>query len=116
LVQYLSTCVLVVKILAAFPYLRGLKVHKKVTVCLYFLQGSAVFAEIAGPPTQIPNLQDLNFNNLPGNFSLPGNLPVNISNVPTVEEGQRVFEEKCKKMGHPEAYQAAEVCMYYKSG
>jgi hypothetical protein len=74
-----------------------------------------VFAEIAGPPTQIPNIQDLNFGNLPGNFSLPGNLPVNMSNVPTIEEGQRVFEEKCKKMGHPEAYQAAEVCMY-KSG
>jgi len=79
------------------------------------LIGSAVFAEIAGPPTQIPNLQDLNFGNLPGNLSLPGNLPGNFSlpgdlpvNVPTVEEGQRVFEEKCKKMGHPEAYQAAE--------
>jgi len=72
------------------------------------LIGSAVSAEISGPPTQIPNLQDLNFSNLPGNFSLPGNLPVNASNVPTLEEGQRLFEEKCKKMGHPEAYQAAE--------
>jgi len=93
-----------------------LKVHKKVKVCLYFFQeGAAVFAEIGGPSTQIPNLQDLNFGNLPGNISLPGNLPVNISNVPTIEEGQRVFEEKCKKMGHPEAYQAAEVYMY-KSG
>jgi hypothetical protein len=71
-----------------------------------------VSAEISGSSTQIPNLQDLNFGNLPGNFSLPGNLPVNASNVPTLEEGQKLFEEKCKKMGHPEAYQAAEVCMY----
>jgi hypothetical protein len=71
-----------------------------------------VIAEIGGPPTQIPNLQDLNFGNLPGNLSLPSNFPVNISNVPTVEEGQRLFEEKCKKMGHPQAYQAAEVCIY----
>jgi len=72
------------------------------------LIGSAVFAEIGGPSTQIPNIQDLNFGGLAGNLSLPGNLPVNISNVPTVEEGQRLFEEKCKKMGHPEAYQATE--------
>jgi hypothetical protein len=86
--------------------------HKKVMVYVCFLQGSAVFAEIGNLPTQIPNLQDLNFGNLPGNLSLPGNLPVNISNVPTVEEGERVFEEKCKKMGHPEAYQAAQVYMY----
>lgn len=81
-------------------------------MCLYFLQGSTVLAEIAGPDAQTPNLQDLGFGNLPGNLSLPDNLPVNISNVPTVEEGQRVFEEKCKKMGHPEAYKAAEVYMY----
>ena len=74
-----------------------------------------MLAEIAGPPTHIPDLQNLNFGNLPGNLSLPDDLPVNISNVPTLEEGQRVFEEKCKKMGHPEAYQAALVCMY-KSG
>jgi hypothetical protein len=95
--------------------LRGLKVHKKVTECLYFFQESAaVFAEIGGP-TQIPNFQDLNFGNLPGNISLPSNIPVNVSNVPTMEEGLRVFEEKCKKMGHPEAYRAAEVYMY-KSG
>jgi hypothetical protein len=50
--------------------------------------------------------------NLAGNLSLPGNLPVNISNVPTVEEGERIFEEKCKKMGHREAYQAAQVYVY----
>ena len=81
-------------------------------MCLYFLQGSTVLAEIAGPDAQTPNLQDLGFGNLPGNLSLPDNLPVDISNVPTVEEGQRVFEEKCKKMGHPEAYKAAEVYMY----
>jgi len=75
---------------------------------IILIESAAVFAEIGGPATQFPNLQDLNFGNLPGNISLPGNLPVNISNVPTIEEGQRVFEEKCKKMGHPEAYRAAE--------
>lgn len=75
---------------------------------IILIESAAVFAEIGGPSTQFPNLQDLNFGNLPGDISLPGNLPVNISNVPTMEEGQRMFEEKCKKMGHPEAYQAAE--------
>jgi hypothetical protein len=78
-------------------------------MCLYFFQGSAVFAEIGDSSTQIPNIQDLNFGNLPGNLSVPNNLPVNISHVPTIEEGERVFEEKCKKMGHPEVYQAAQV-------
>jgi hypothetical protein len=77
-------------------------------VYIYF-QGGAVFAKTGDSSTRIPNLQDLNFNNLPGNLSVPGNLPVNISNVPTIEEGQRIFEEKCKKMGHPEAYEAAQV-------
>jgi hypothetical protein len=72
-------------------------------------QGSAVFAEIGDSSTQAPNLQDLNFGNLPGNFSVPSNLPVNISHVPTLEEGEKIFEEKCKKMGHPEAYLAAQV-------
>jgi len=74
---------------------------------IILIESAAVFAEIGGP-TQIPNFQDLNFGNLPGNISLPSNIPVNVSNVPTMEEGLRVFEEKCKKMGHPEAYRAAE--------
>lgn len=78
-------------------------------VCLYFFQGNAVFAGIGDSSTRIPNFQDLHFGNLPGNLSVPGNLPVNISNVPSLEEGQRIFEEKCKKMGHPEAYEAAQV-------
>jgi hypothetical protein len=72
-------------------------------------QGSAVFAEIGDSPTQIPNLQDLNFGDVAGNLSVPNNLPVNISHVPTVQEGEKMFEEKCKKMGHPEAYQAVQV-------
>lgn len=85
---------------------------QKIKMCVYIsFQGSVVRADIGDSSTLIPNLQDLNFGNLPGNFSVPGNLPVNISNVPTVEEGQRIFKEKCKKMGHPEAYEAAQVCM-----
>lgn len=81
---------------------------KLVVISAIVLIGSAVFAEIGDSATRIPNFQDLHFGNLPGNFSVPGNLPVNISNVPTIEEGQRIFEEKCKKMGHPEAYEAAQ--------
>jgi hypothetical protein len=76
----------------------------------FSFKGSAVFAEIGDSSTHIPNLQDLNFGNLPGNLSVPANLPVNISNVPTIEEGQRLFEEKCKKMGHPEVYETVLVC------
>lgn len=81
---------------------------KSSVISALILIGSTVFAEIGELHTQIPNLQDLNLGNLAGNLSLPGNLPVNISNVPTVEEGERIFEEKCKKMGHREAYQAAQ--------
>ncbi|XP_069675597.1 27 kDa hemolymph protein-like [Periplaneta americana] len=71
------------------------------------LIGGMAFAEI-DTSTRFPNLQDLNFGNLPGNVTLPGNLPINISHVPSIEEGEKLFEEKCKKMGHPEAYQAAQ--------
>lgn len=70
------------------------------------LIGGVAFAEI-DTSTRFPNLQDLNFGNLPGNVSLPGNLPINMSNIPTLEESEKLFKEKCKKMGHPEAYATA---------
>ena len=77
----------------------------------FFVLGGAVFAEIddSGLPG---NLQDLNLNKLPGNLSVPGNLPVDLSKAPTLEEGEKILEEKCKKMGHPEAYEAAKVTSF----
>ncbi|PSN52702.1 hypothetical protein C0J52_09393 [Blattella germanica] len=68
------------------------------------LIGGAVFAEHDDSPFPT-NLQDINLGKLPGNLSIPGN--IDLSGAPTLEDGEKLLEEKCKKMGHPEAYAAA---------
>ncbi|KAJ9601412.1 hypothetical protein L9F63_000436, partial [Diploptera punctata] len=70
------------------------------------LIGGVVFAEIDDSGLT-GNLQDLNLNKLPGNLSVPGNLPVDLSKAPTMEEAEKLLEEKCKKLGHPEAFETA---------
>lgn len=75
----------------------------KWNIIIIVLIGGVVFAEIddSGLPG---SLQDLNVGKLPGNLSVP----VDLSKAPTLEEGEKLLEEKCKKMGHPEAFEAAK--------
>ena len=59
------------------------------------------------------NIEDSDIKNLP-DLNIPGlDIPKNLTDkIPTQEDAERLFEEKCRKNGGEDAYINAKVCVY----